>query len=457
MAHHEAPQPTNVETIVGESDYFFSTTDRKGIIELANAVFVRLSQYEHDQLQGSPHNIVRHPDMPAGVFKSIWGQLKAGRPACAYMKNMAADGSTYWLISTLIPVGETFLSVRMGTLVHESKKAAEKLYADIRAAEREARENGASADEAATMGLELMTAELSKTGIRSPEDLAYRILPAEVAAHEQVGRIPQRPEATGYAAEMLHLMHEIDDMTAGSVAQLDEYASLISVLEASAADAGPASDRLTIIADAAQNGANIEDVPEMIATFTTRLTEKVESAIDKLAGLDEALTALATDVARLRFRIALLRLHNRMIGSFCVEVIDSQESFDALPSLRILTQALGEEADELAAAITQVRGALAAVPDQVQDAVRDADRTLRLSTKWRGEAVEAEGDVAAALAPALAALTENSASGFAELGRFYDVAARCFHLPDRHDDAGLAALIGRIHSIIDNFNESEAA
>lgn len=94
MKAHDAVTPTDIEHAVGVDDYLFSTTDRQGVIEEANSVFVRLSRYPHEQLLGAPHNIVRHPEMPGGAFKLVWEQLEAGRPACAYVRNMAADGGT---------------------------------------------------------------------------------------------------------------------------------------------------------------------------------------------------------------------------------------------------------------------------------------------------------------------------------------------------------------------------
>ncbi|MEV0595757.1 PAS domain-containing protein [Nonomuraea cavernae] len=78
-----------------------------------NSVFVKTSGFSLDELVGAPHRIVRHPGMPAGVFMALWERLLAGRPAGAYMQNLAKDGSHYWVFATMTPSAGGFLSVRM--------------------------------------------------------------------------------------------------------------------------------------------------------------------------------------------------------------------------------------------------------------------------------------------------------------------------------------------------------
>lgn len=448
MAQQDTVEPIDVEHEVGVDDYFFSTTDRKGIIEEANSVFVRLSRYEHERLHGAPHNIIRHPDMPGGAFKLVWDQIEAGRPACGYVKNMSADGGTYWVFATLMPVGDKYLSVRMKPLVTSLKEASESLYEQVRPAELTARaDNGASRDEAAALGLGMLTEGLAPLGVTSADDLALTCLPLEVTEHERASSpLPRRPDATGPLADLLGVMHEIDARTSALVAQLAEYDSLVASLDASSRDAGPASDRLAALVEAAGRGAEVEGAPEMIPGFTERMTEYATDGIDKLAGLDGTLSALVHEVRWLRMRIALLRLHNRMVGMFCAELIDGESTGDAVASLQVLAQALADGAAELDEAMSKVREAIAGVPPEVQEAVRCADRTLRFATKWRGEAETAEGDVAAALAPTVEILSANSATGFDELRRFYEVAARCAFLPDTY--AGLTAQVGRMDELV---------
>lgn len=58
-------------------------------------MFVRISGYRADELAGSPHSLVRHPDMPGAAFHLLWERLRAGRPMAAYMVNRTKAGAPY--------------------------------------------------------------------------------------------------------------------------------------------------------------------------------------------------------------------------------------------------------------------------------------------------------------------------------------------------------------------------
>lgn len=97
----------------GIDDIFYSRTDGRGIILAANAVFQRVSIYEWSDLIGAPHNVIRHPDMPRGVFHLMWSMLGEGKPFCGYIKNKAEDGSHYWVLAVACPLEDGFVSVRI--------------------------------------------------------------------------------------------------------------------------------------------------------------------------------------------------------------------------------------------------------------------------------------------------------------------------------------------------------
>ncbi len=107
------PLPLATERSFGAGEMFFSTTDKKGIIRSGNPVFVKVSGYSLAELVGSPHNILRHPDMPRVMFKVVWEQLAAGHAIAAYIKNLAKDGSFYWVMAMITPCEGGYLSVRL--------------------------------------------------------------------------------------------------------------------------------------------------------------------------------------------------------------------------------------------------------------------------------------------------------------------------------------------------------
>lgn len=88
-----------------------SRTDTKGVITQANESFVAMSGYALTELLGESHNILRHPDMPAAVFRDLWATVSSGRRWTGYVKNLRKDGAYYWVYASIVP------NVRAGQVV----------------------------------------------------------------------------------------------------------------------------------------------------------------------------------------------------------------------------------------------------------------------------------------------------------------------------------------------------
>lgn len=74
-----------------------SRTDLKGNIEYCNKYFIEISGYTEHELIGSPHSIIRHPDMPKIIFEMMWDRLKQHKDILAVVKNRAKNGDHYWV------------------------------------------------------------------------------------------------------------------------------------------------------------------------------------------------------------------------------------------------------------------------------------------------------------------------------------------------------------------------
>lgn len=94
-------------------ELFFSITDHASTILSGNEVFVRISGYKKEELIGSFHNIIRHPDMPRVVFKTLWDHLNHDKPVVAYVKNKTKDGGYYWVLAAVFPLDERYISIRI--------------------------------------------------------------------------------------------------------------------------------------------------------------------------------------------------------------------------------------------------------------------------------------------------------------------------------------------------------
>lgn len=95
--------PTDREIVMREDDFIVSKTDLKGRITYGNRIFIEFSGFEEREVIGTQHNLVRHPDMPRGVFKLLWSNVQDGKEIFAYVKNISRDGSYYWVLANVTP------------------------------------------------------------------------------------------------------------------------------------------------------------------------------------------------------------------------------------------------------------------------------------------------------------------------------------------------------------------
>ncbi len=95
--------PSPVEQTFSLDELIVSKTDLKGRITYANRTFMRLCNFSEKKLLGQPHNIIRHPDMPRGVFYAMWKCLKAKQEFFGFVKNITSDGHYYWVFANITP------------------------------------------------------------------------------------------------------------------------------------------------------------------------------------------------------------------------------------------------------------------------------------------------------------------------------------------------------------------
>jgi aerotaxis receptor len=130
-------EPINaVETEIAGDAPLVSRTDTGGRITFANQVFVAVSGFSAEELLGAPHNIVRHPHMPAQAFANLWATIKSGRPWDGLVKNRTKTGNFYWVRANVTPVIENdqvtgYISIRSKP-TRDAIAAAEQAYAALR-------------------------------------------------------------------------------------------------------------------------------------------------------------------------------------------------------------------------------------------------------------------------------------------------------------------------------------
>jgi aerotaxis receptor len=94
---------TDIETPYPDGKLIVSTTDKAGVITHVNQSFIEMSGYTEEELIGTLHSILRHPDMPAVAFKDLWDTVNRGEKWQGFVKNLRKDGGYYWVKATVIP------------------------------------------------------------------------------------------------------------------------------------------------------------------------------------------------------------------------------------------------------------------------------------------------------------------------------------------------------------------
>jgi len=131
---------TNIEHTYGDNEFIVSKTDRKGLITYCNEIFMKLAMYDESELLGQPHNIIRHPDMPAAAFADLWNVVQAGREWHGIVKNRCRNGDYYWVDATVTPTFDNngriinYMSVRRKPSRQQIEEASS-LYAGMLAEE----------------------------------------------------------------------------------------------------------------------------------------------------------------------------------------------------------------------------------------------------------------------------------------------------------------------------------
>ncbi len=168
---------TSHEYELSDDATLMSTTDAQSRITYANAAFVEASGFALDELEGEPHNIVRHPEMPQEAFADMWATLKGGEPWTAIVQNRRKNGDHYWVRANATPIargGRTvgYMSVRTKPS-REEVAAAQALYAAMR--------EGRAGNRALHKGVLVRTGWLRWTSALKTMSVRWRIRSASIA------------------------------------------------------------------------------------------------------------------------------------------------------------------------------------------------------------------------------------------------------------------------------------
>ncbi|WP_103063017.1 diguanylate cyclase [Actinomyces qiguomingii] len=416
------------ERLFDPEDIFFSTTDRRGVIQNTNRTFDHLSRYSRDRLIGAPHNIIRHLDMPAGLFRLMWVDLEAGRPVCAYVTNRALDGLDYRVFATIVPLREGYLSVRIKPMDTATRNPVEEAYRRVRATERELAAHAASRREVGERGAVELAKELGGLGFESLHEMTQVMLPREVSALVGAGvRVPAAlPGMQGPVARLLAAVALIEKETNTLVYELDEYMRLISAMESARGAASAAQRRAVRIGRLVSQDTAGGD---RVRSLAGQISELIGVADAELGRLPARLRAMDDAVTELRFAVALMRLMTLMVGRFARSILDGSEE-EPVRSLRDLHEGLESGFAGLAPVLRSVGVQARELDDALHTVTSSLDRATRRLGRW----VDAHrgGFSGSGVVNEVASFMSQ---GFPEVGGLAQLAAECRGLNLTYDEA----------------------
>lgn len=208
MSEHNpsfAKAASSTEAMFNVDEVFYSRTDKRGVILAGNDVFQRVAGHDWDTLIGAPHKIIRHPDMPRGVFELMWQRIKDGRATGAYVKNRRICGRYYWVFALVAPGPDGYISIRIKP-TSPLRAEIETLYSDL--AQRESEDGLTPADSA-----EALQMALRDRGYTTYDAFQSHAFASEFEARARLTGTPMDPLLKRYL-DMSRAIAQVEDETA---------------------------------------------------------------------------------------------------------------------------------------------------------------------------------------------------------------------------------------------------
>ena len=359
-------------------EMFFSTTDLKGIIRSGNDVFARVSGFSKAELYGQPHNIIRHPDMPRAAFALLWTNLKQGLPFAGYVKNMAKDGSYYWVFVVAVPAGrDHYLSIRFQPSSPLLDRVAA-LYQQMLGAEHLALANGGDEADAVAAGVQVLTAALPALNFATYDHFSHTALNVEIKARDTrlsaagTRLFPAELAGRDSLATLYGLGVQTYDRVDALFRQLDGFVEYTSGLQEKAASVLDTAEIFRLHAlnvnITSQHHGNVGVGVGVVAGF---LSDYSRQLTDGTLELRTHIAEITQRTETINARVAMARLQMEMLLYFQAESATQPDAMAAGP-MQVLEECFITSTTQVLAALTQLRDNLPRLVGNQQNLARTA-------------------------------------------------------------------------------------